>query len=235
MTILEHLEELRKRLIVASLWTLIGMAIAAVFLAQPVIDLLGRVAGVNLVAIRPTEKFSVYMKVALVTGAALAMPAIVYEAIRFVLPALHPQERKYIFFAVPSITIAFLLGLTFGFLIVVPAAVNFLAAFGGTSVAAMWSLEEYVEFVSTFLFWVGVTFETPIVMFFLARLGIVSADQMSRLRKFAIVGAFLAAAIITPTPDPFNQTIVAIPIYLLYELGVLLARLAGPGTRPKVG
>jgi sec-independent protein translocase protein TatC len=225
MTVLEHLDELRKRLIMVGFFTLVGVVIAIPLVGR-IIDLLIRPAGVDMYALRPTETFSVYMSVVLVTGAALAMPGIVYEALRFVLPALHTAERRYVFMAVPAVSVAFFLGLAFGWAVVIPAAVRFLLGFGGESIRPLWSVQEYLSFVSTFLFWVGLSFETPIVVFFLAKLGVVNVQQLTRFRKFALVGAFLVAAMITPTPDPLNQSLVALPIYLLYELGILLARLA---------
>jgi len=226
MTILEHLEELRRRLVIVGIATGICFVLAAVFLTWPVMDFLTRPAGMKLFALSPTETFSTYMKVALATGAGLAMPVIVLQTLLFVLPALHPHERKYVFLAVPSITVAFALGVLFGLLVVVPAAVRFLVGFGGEVIDPLWSVAEYLGFVTTFLFWLGVAFETPLFMFFLAKLGVVDARRLAHFRRYALVGAFVAGALITPTPDPFNQTVVAIPIYLLYELGVVFARFA---------
>jgi len=226
MTILEHLRELRTRLIIAGIGLLVGMAISAVFLTWPVIQLLSQTAGVQLVALRPTETFVTYFKVALVTGACLSMPVIIWQALLFVLPALHKNERRWVFVAVPFVTLAFAIGLAFGFFIVIPSAVRFLYAFGGDFIGQFWSIEEYLTFITTLLFWIGLSFETPIVIFVLAKVGVVNPRSLGRFRRYAIVGAFVIGAIITPTPDPFNQTIVAVPIYLLYELGVLLARFA---------
>jgi sec-independent protein translocase protein TatC len=229
MTVIEHLEELRKRLIISIVATVIGMIIAAMWLTWPVYFLLTEPSGLQLHATRPGEMFFAYFKVALVVGAALAMPVIVYQVMRFVMPALHPHEKRYLLMSIPAVTIAFITGLAFGLFVVIPAAVRYLIAFGGDVVVAIWTVEEYLSFVTTLLFGIGVSFETPIIIFFLARLGAVSAKQLASYRKFALIGAFVIAAIITPTPDPLNQAIVAIPIYLLYELGVLLARL---GPRP---
>jgi sec-independent protein translocase protein TatC len=156
------------------------------------------------------------------------MPVIVYQLLRFIMPALHPHERRYVYAAVPAITIAFLIGLAFGFYLVVPFAVRYLMGFGGDVITAVWGVDAYLSFISTLLFWIGVSFETPIFIFFLAKLGVVNARQLGSYRKFALVGAFVLGAIITPTPDPLNQAVVAIPLYLLYELGVFLARFAHP-------
>lgn len=226
MTVLEHLAELRKRIVIAGIGSGIAVVIAAVFLTWPVIALLTQPAGIQLAALRPAETFATYMKVALTTGIALAMPVIVTQALLFVLPGLHPQERRYVYLGVPAITLAFTVGLAFGFFFVIPFAVRFLVGFGGDLVQQIWSIEAYLSFVTSFLFWVGLTFETPIVLFFLAKIGVVSAPQLAGFRRYAIVGAFVLGAMITPTPDPFNQAVVAVPIYLLYELGVLLARFA---------
>jgi sec-independent protein translocase protein TatC len=228
MTILEHLAELRHRLFIASLGLLVGMAISAVWLTTPIMQLLAVPAqGVQLIVIRPSEAFTTYMKVAFALGAALSMPVIVHQLLLFVMPALHPHERKWIYIGTPAVTVAFLIGLVFALLVVVPAALNFLAGFNPSGVVSpTWDLDEYLSFVSSFVFWIGVSFETPIVVFLLAKLKIVNVHQLSHYRKYALVGAFVLGAVITPTPDPFNQAIVSIPIYLLYELGVLFARFA---------
>lgn len=226
MTILEHLAELRRRIIIAGIGTTIAVMIAAFWLTWPMISLLTEPAGVKLAALRPAETFSTYMKVALATGVGLSMPLIISQALLFVLPGLHPQERRWIYIAVPAISVAFAIGLTFGFLVVIPFAVRFLMSFGGDLIEAVWSVEAYLSFVSSLLLWIGLSFETPVALFFLAKLGVVNSRQLARYRRYALVGAFVIGAIITPTPDPVNQTIVSLPIYLLYELGVLLARFA---------
>ncbi len=228
MTVLEHLQELRFRIIVSTVAILVGLVIAAGWLTWPIMHLLTDPAEITLNAITPGETFFAYLQVARVTGVALAMPVIVYQILRFVMPALHPNERRYVYAAVPAITIAFLIGLAFGFYLVVPFAVRYLMGFGGDVVRAVWSVNAYLSFVSTLLFWIGVSFETPIFIFFLAKLGVVNARQLAHYRKFALIGAFVIGAIITPTPDPLNQTIVAVPLYLLYEFGIFLARFATP-------
>jgi sec-independent protein translocase protein TatC len=225
---LPHLIELRQRLIKSGLALVAGVAIAALpGVTWTVINLLTEPAGVKLAALRPAETFTAYMKVALVTGLAFAMPVIVAQALLFVLPALENRnERRWMFIAVPSITIAFVLGILFGFYLVIPFAVRFLVGFGGDIVETVWSVEAYLSFVSSLLLWIGLTFETPIVLFFLAKVGLVNARQLGHYRRYALIGAFVIGALITPTPDPLNQTIVSVPIYLLFELGVLLARFA---------
>ncbi|MBI4213106.1 MAG: twin-arginine translocase subunit TatC [Chloroflexi bacterium] len=226
MSVLEHLAELRHRLIIVGIVTAVTVGVAAVFLTWPVIGLLSIPAGIKLAALRPAETFVTYMKVSLVTGIGLAMPIIVWQGLLFLLPALHKNERRWIYIGVPAISVSFATGLAFGFFFVIPFAVRFLMGFGGDVVEAVWSVEAYLSFVSSLILWIGASFETPVVLFFLAKIGVVNARQLGSVRRYALVGAFVLGALITPTPDPLNQIIVSVPIYLLYELGIFLARFA---------
>jgi len=122
--------------------------------------------------------------------------------------------------------LSFAIGVVFCYYLMLPFAIAFLGNFSTDIFSQQWAAERYLDFVTTFMFWVGVTFELPIVMYFLSKLGVVSARRLSSFRKYAFVLAFVIGAIITPTPDPINQTIVSLPIYFLYELGVILARFA---------
>ena len=176
--------------------------------------------------LRPTEMFVTYMKVALLSGVAIAMPVIVYQFIRFVLPALKPNERRYLTIIIPGATLSFLLGLTFAYFAMLPFALRYLLTFGGDLVEAKLAIADYISFVTTLLFWVGIIFETPLLIFFLAKIGVITPQMLSRNRKFAYLATAIIAAVITPTPDPFNMMVVMVPLVVLYEVGVLLARLA---------
>jgi len=204
------------------------MAISAFFLVQRVMEWLVALRPPNaaIININPPEVFTAYLKVALFTGAALAMPVLLYEGLMFVLPALTPREKRYTFFFVPGATVCFLIGVAFGYYLLVPAALGFLGGFSDNLIQPMWSIGPYLSFITTFLFWIGVAFEMPLVIFLLAKLHVVNARQLASYRKYAFLAAFVVAAVITPTPDPFNQTMVGLPLYLLYEAGVLLARWA---------
>jgi sec-independent protein translocase protein TatC len=182
--------------------------------------------GVSLIAIRPGEAFFTYLEVALIVGASLAMPVMIYQLLAFVSPALYENEKKYLYMSVPGVFFSFLCGTAFCYFLTLPFATKFLAGFLASTFTPTWTAEHYIDFVASFLFWVGVMFELPIVMFFLSKLGVVTAQRMARFRKYAFVLAFVIGAAITPTPDPINQTIVSLPIYFLFELGVILARFA---------
>jgi sec-independent protein translocase protein TatC len=225
LTIIEHLEELRQRLVWSVLTLLVTTALSFVFTGKLMEILLIPSGGMKPVFLKPTEMFITYFKVALVAGAALAMPMIVYQAVKFIVPGLKPSEKKYLYFIIPSATLLFILGISFGYLVLLPFALRYLLTFGGDIASAFISIGEYISFVTTLLLWMGVAFELPIVIVFLVKVRVVSQKQLRGYWKYALVGAFVIAAIITPTPDPFNQSLVAVPLYLLYEIGVLFARL----------
>ena len=225
LTIIEHLEELRYRLIVALLALAVGTGVSFAFTSKLLEILLIPSGGIKPVFLKPTEMFITYFKVALIGGAAIAMPVIVYQVIRFLVPGLKPSEKRYLFFVVPVASLLFVLGVAFGYLVLLPFALRYLLTFGGDIATAFISIGEYISFVFTLLLWMGVAFELPMVIVFLAKLRVVSQKQLRSYWKYVLVGSFLVAAVITPTPDPFNQTLVAVPLYLLYEVGLLFARL----------
>jgi sec-independent protein translocase protein TatC len=233
MTMLEHLEELRGRLVASVISVVVGILVAIVpipgfdSITHFIIKLLSdKAPGGKLLAIGPGEAFFTYLQVSLLVGAALAMPMIIYQVLSFVTPALYDTEKKYLFIAVPGVTLSFAIGMVFCYWLMLPFAIAFLGGFGTDIFDQSWTGERYLDFVTTFLFWVGVTFELPIVMYFLTKLGVVTPQRLSSFRKYAFVLAFVIGAIITPTPDPVNQTVVSLPIYLLFEIGLLLARFA---------
>jgi sec-independent protein translocase protein TatC len=235
MTLLEHLEELRGRLVAGALALVVGVLIAIIPIPTMnsvtgiVFDLLvneAKVNAVTIIAIRPGETFFTYLEVAMVIGAGLAMPVIIYQVLAFVSPALYAHEKKYLYMAVPGVFFSFLCGIAFCYYLTLPFATRFLAGFLSGTIEPQWTVEHYIDFVATFLFWVGVMFELPIIMFFLSKLGVVSHRRLAGFRKYAFVLAFVIGAAITPTPDPINQTIISLPIYFLFELGVILARFA---------
>ena len=225
LTIIEHLEELRTRLVISAIALLVATGFSLIFTGRFLEFLLVPAGGIKPVFLKPTEMFITYFKVALISGVALSMPVIVYQLIRFIVPGLKPSEKRYLYILVPATTVLFVLGLSFSYWVLLPFALRYLLTFGGNIANAMISISEYISFVTTLMLWMGVAFELPIFIVFLAKLRVVSYRQLRGYWKYALVGAFLVAAIITPTPDPFNQTLVAVPLYLLYEVGVLFARI----------
>ena len=226
MPIMAHLEELRQRLIKAAVALLITTAISFVF-AEQIIEILKQPMGeARLVFLKPTDSIANFMKVSLVSGATLAMPVIVYQFFRFIAPGLSKQERRYLLLIAPGATVSFLIGAAFAYFIMLPAAVTFLYGFLQDVADPFWSLDTYLSLITRMIFWVGMSFETPLIIFFLAKLGIISAETLARNRKYALVVVAIISAVVTPTPDPVNMALVMLPLAALYEIAIFLARLA---------
>lgn len=226
MTIFEHLEEFRDRLIKSVIALLVATLVSLIFTSRFLKILTAPMGNLQPIFLRPTEMIITYFKIALISGMALAMPVIIYQLVLFILPALKPHERRYLYIVVPGATISFVVGLVFAYFALLPFAIRYLLTFGGDIARAQWTIGEYISFVTTILLWIGLAFETPLVIFFLAKLGIITPAMLSHYRRYAILAIAVIAAVITPTPDPFNMMIVMVPLFLLYETGVLLARLA---------
>ncbi len=233
MTVLEHIEELRFRLFISAFFVVIGLGVS-VYFGQDIIDFLKQPAeerhpDFQLQFIEPFELFVTYFRVSLLGGLILGMPMIVYQGLRFVSPGLKGNERRWLYGTVFGATVLFLAGVAFAFYVALPPALDFLLDFGGGELAEPnIRIGSYVDFVTRLLFWTGVAFETPLVVMYLARFRITSAGQLLRWWRFAVVAAFVIAAIVTPTIDPVTQSLVAGPIIVLYFLGIVLAVLVQP-------
>ncbi len=226
MTIIEHLEELRGRLIKSVIALAITTLLSFAFTKQFLEVLIAPMGSTLPVSASPTTTIVVFTKVALISGLALAMPVLVYQLIRFIAPGLTPQEKRYLYLILPGATFSFIIGAAFAYFVMLPTAIPFLKGFLSDIVEPNWFIDRYISFVTSLLFWVGLSFETPLVIFFLAKLGIITSATLSRYRKYAILVVAVIAAVITPTPDPFNMILVMAPLTLLYEIGILLAKLA---------
>ena len=178
------------------------------------------------------ETVSIVFKVVIMAGFIGALPFVLYQIIMFVSPGLTGRERFYLFMFLPGVLIAFAGGSAFGYYVLFPPAFEFLTGFGEEFVNPEIRISSYINVMLSLIFWMGVVFQIPLVLFGLGRLGVVTPRMLGRFRRFAIVLAFIAAAIITPTFDPVNQILVAVPIIILYEFGIVLARI---GQRLKNG
>lgn len=230
-----HLLELRDRLVKALLAVGIATAIGFWIVNSPVLlgdplptFLVHHLAppGTQLQGIETGEVFFAYMRIALVAGLMLAMPVVLYQIIAFFLPGLLAHEKRMLFIALPFVTELFLAGVAFGWFFTVPAALGFLLGFGvdGTTIVSQPRVDSFIGTVATLLLWNGLIFQLPAIIYLLARLGVVSSARLASTRRYAIVIITIIAAFITPTGDPYNLMLLAIPMYLLYELGILLAR-----------
>jgi sec-independent protein translocase protein TatC len=239
MTLLEHLDELRKRItvvgiaiIVTTLFSFIFAKQLVVLLAYPlqevvydengeVVEVISGVA--KLESIDVTENISVFMRVSLLGGMILAMPVIVYQLIAFVVPGLTSQEKRIMWIAIPAATFLFLTGVTFAYFVMLPQAVPFLLGFLDIPTAPRPAT--YFSFVTRLIFWIGVSYELPLIMGVLARLGVLSPQFLIKNARYAVVIIAVLAALITPTPDPLNMALVMSPLLILYGVGIILSKL----------
>lgn len=227
---LSHLEELRRRLIACAIAVGIGF-VGCYFFSEPLFQvLIGPLkthmpAGERLIYTNLPEMFFAYIKTAFVAGLLLAAPFIFYEIWMFVAPGLYQKEKKYLIPFVVFSSILFVGGALFGYFIVFPFGFKFFLAFANEYVRALPSVKQYFSFSIKLLLAFGVVFELPVVVFFLARIGLVTASLMRKQRKYAILLIFVVAAILTP-PDVVTQFMMAGPLIILYEIGVIIARFA---------
>lgn len=225
LSILYHLKELRQRLIRSVIAVLIA-TVASFFFAERIFDILISPAeGIDLIYIEMTEMIGTYMKVCLASGIILTMPYIILQFILFLSPALTHREKKSVYLILPWIALMFIAGVAFGYFILIPPATKFLITFGSDIATPQIKIGNYISIVTRLLLAIGLVFEMPVVTTFLTRLGIITPKWLASKRRTAIIFAFILAAIITPTFDPLNQTLVAAPLIVLYEMSILLAKL----------
>jgi sec-independent protein translocase protein TatC len=238
MPLISHLEELRRKLIISAVsWLVAFLACYSyaeqlfALIADPVRQALPE--GTSLVFITATEPFFTYLKIAALAGLLIALPVIFWQIWSFVAPGLYKTEKRYVIPFVMASTLCFASGTFFGFSFVFPMVFKVLIEFGtsGGDLSAMLSMGSYLTLSSKLLLAFGLVFELPVVIFFLARLGIVDHKMLARNRKFALLAAFLIGAMLTP-PDVFSQAALAIPFIVLYEVGIIVARLFGKRRDP---
>lgn len=234
-----HLAELRKRVTWSAIAVLVCTAVAFVFHEQ-IIQLLmqpahgfGNVPNQKPIYTDLTEFIGIAFKASLLTGLMLSFPFVLFQIVMFVSPGLNGREKQYLYCLVPVGLFAFLSGAAFGYFILFPPAVNFLLTFGSDLATPFIRIGNYVNLMITLLFWMGLVFETPAILFLLSRIGVVTPSFLSKNRRWAVVIAFILGALITPTFDPINQSIVAFPIIVLYELGLWLAKIGHRTPRAK--
>lgn len=227
---MSHLEELRKRLI--NSFIAVGIAFCgAYYFAEDLFKILIRPLtkalpkGQTLIFTNLPEMFFTYLKTAFITGILVASPVIFYQAWKFIAPGLYHNEKKYVIPFVISSTLLFVGGALFGYFVVFPFGFQFFLGFANEDLRALPSVQQYFGFASKLLLAFGLVFELPVVIFFLSKMGVVTVDFLKKKRKYAILLAFVASAILTP-PDVVTQCMMAVPLIVLYELGIFVARFA---------
>ena len=222
MTLTEHLQELRGCLIKSIAALILGTGCSVYFL-QDIIDIL-TAAAKELYYMRPAEAFMIYMKVALLSGLILSSPFILYELYSFVRPALTLRERRFTLICIPLSLVLFITGMLFSYSFVFPRGLEFFLGFAAGKVNPLISMESYLDFMLMLVVPFGFAFNVPVVLTLLAYLNIVSAKMLMKYQRHVILVAFIIAGVITPTPDVITQTLLAVPLILLYEVSIVIIK-----------
>lgn len=226
MPFLVHLEELRRRLIKAFLAVIVGSAVAFYFADQILEFIKIPLEGVPLHNMQVTGAFYAYLKISLFTGVVVALPFIFYQVWRFISPGLYSHEKVMMTPLVLISTILFLIGAGFCYLIVLPIALTFLIGFADEMIINYITIGSYISFAGLLMLAFGFGFQMPIVAYFLGRFGLISSKFLAKGRRYAFILILVVGAIITP-PDVFTQVLLAVPLYLLYEVSIIVVRVTG--------
>jgi len=231
MTFLEHLEEFRWRIIKSAIGVIIGGIIVGIFITWIMDNVLLMPATqttppLKLQNIKPFGQFSLYMEVIIVGGMILSIPNIIYQFWKFLEPALKPSESKYIKSIVIYSSFCFLSGIVFAYFVMLPTALEFFANFGSSVIDNIIAVDEYFSFIISTMLAAGLVFELPMVSFFLSKIGILKPEFMKKYRKHAIIIILLIAGILTPSPDITSQLLLAGPLFILYEISIIICKIS---------
>lgn len=222
MSLVRHLEELRQRIIRSLIAIGIGSCVAYYYI-EDIMGLLTMPTG-RLYYLQPAEAFFTYLKIALAAGFLLALPVVFYQIWKFVLPALTIRERTVVAVLVPSSVLLFFAGLSFAFCLALPAAIKFFVGFSTENLQPMFTLRQYFDFVLSFVLPFGAVFELPLFIIVFAKLGFIGSDFLRRKQRLVFFLSFVVGAIVSPTPDIFNQSMIAVPLIVLYEISYVTVR-----------
>jgi len=229
MSFLDHIEELRWRIIYALIGIVLFTIVAWIFI-DPLVEFVllkpARDANASLQNLRPFGQLFLYVQVAIIVGIVASLPNIFYQLWQFIAPALRKRERKYILWIVFFSTFCFLAGIAFAYFVMLPLAMKFAAQFGSEAIKNEFSIEEYMSIIISVMLAAGVVFELPMVSFFLSKLGILTPKFMRKYRRHAIVIILVLSAILTPGADPVSQVILAVPLVLLYEISIFISKIS---------
>ncbi|MBM4170379.1 MAG: twin-arginine translocase subunit TatC [Ignavibacteria bacterium] len=228
MTFLEHLEELRWRIIYALLGIAIGTVVAWIFIdffIDYILLIPAKKANFNLQNLRPFGQLFLYFEVAIIIGLIFSFPNVVYQIWKFISPALRENEKKYITAIVIFTTICFLAGVVFAYFVMLPLTLKFAAQFGSQSIVNNFSIDEYFSIILSVILGAGLVFELPMLSFFLSKIGILTPNVMRKYRRHSIITILILAAILTPGTDPVSQILLAIPLVILYEISILVSKI----------
>ncbi len=226
MTLQEHLEELRDRIMKMVLAIVPAFIFGFIIQGRILVDIREKANAVDgLQNLSPTDPLTLSFKVALYVALAITMPIIVYQFIAFLAPGMTRKEKRFLFMSLPFVTILFILGVYYGYFIAAPRALYFLSNWNKDVFNWQPTGNDTVSFFLTLMIGLGLAFQLPVIMFVLSKLGIARPDQMRKWRKYAFLLLMVAAAIITPSTDPYNMAVVAVPLVVLYEVGIIISSM----------
>lgn len=232
MSLLDHVRELRDRLLRIAIAVVIGAVFGYTFRNELLEFLkLPAPANLKLLTLGVPDQLTIAATIAITVGAIIGLPVILWQVLGFIAPGLYPHEKRWLFFAVPFGLLLFVAGGSFAYFVMLPTMIPFLLGIFDKAVDTSLSLEQYITFVSGVLFWMGVAFEMPVIMFVLAKLNVINAKVLVKYWRYAIVAMAVIAAVITPTPDPVNMSIVMVPLILLYGFSIVMAAIARRGAQ----
>lgn len=228
MTFLDHLEELRWRVIYSLIGIVIGTILAWVFIdffIEQILLLPAKQSELKLQNLKPFGQLFLYFQVAIIIGLILSFPNVVYQLWKFISPALRQKEKKYIKWIVIFTTICFLSGVVFAYYVMLPLTLKFAAQFGSPTIENNFSIDEYFSIILSVILGAGLVFELPMLSFFLSTIGLLTPNFMRKYRRHSIVGIMILSAILTPGTDPVSQLLLAIPLVFLYEISILVSKI----------
>ncbi|MCY7361306.1 MAG: twin-arginine translocase subunit TatC [Ignavibacteria bacterium] len=231
MSFLDHLEEFRWRIIKSAIGIIIGGIIAGIFINWIMDDILlspatKTIPPLKLQNIKPFGQFSLYMEVIIFGGMILSLPNILYQFWKFIEPALKSNERKYISSIVFFSSLCFLSGVAFAYFVLLPTSLSFFANFGSSVIDNNIAIDEYFSFIISTMLAAGVVFELPMLSFFLSKIGILKPQFMRKYRKHSMIFILLVAGILTPSPDITSQLLLAVPLFILYEISIIICKFS---------
>lgn len=224
LTLVEHLGELRKRLIISSIAIIIGSLLCYNYI-EAIIQLIVRPAkGMEFIYLSPPELFMSYVQISLVLGAFTAAPVVLFQIWMFIKPGLKDRERKYVLVAMFMGMIFLLMGVAFAYFVIVPMTLQFFVKLSVGNITPLFSFENYISFISSLILSFGLVFELPMIIILLTQLGLVSPNTFKKYRKMVILGIFIVSAILTP-PDVVSQVFMAIPMLVLFEFSIFVSTI----------
>lgn len=232
LTLVEHLSELRRRIIIIFLG-IIGGSIISYQFVDNIVELLVKPAEkLEFIYLSPPELFLAYIKIAIISGIVISSPISLMQIWLFIKPGLKPNERKYLRFGLWMGIVFFLIGVVFAYFTLVPITINFFTEISKNGIAPLFSFDSYLSFISSILLSSGLVFELPLLIILLTQLNLITASTLTKYRKYVILVIFIIAAVITP-PDVISQVLLGVPMVLLYEISIWIAKVIGKRKKEK--